>query len=82
MVAYVTLSSKGQLVIPAAMRDELALATGQRFEARIVDGRIVLSRVPDLDELSATVTSWTANSGGQLTGTVDEYYQSHRDTRE
>ena len=82
MVAYVALSSKGQLVIPAAMRDELDLAAGQRFEATIVDGRIVLSRVPDLDELSATVTAWAAKSGARLEGTVDEYYQSHRDSRE
>lgn len=39
------LSSKGQLVLPKAMREKLHLKNGDQFQARIVDGKIVLEPV-------------------------------------
>jgi AbrB family looped-hinge helix DNA binding protein len=39
---YAKLSSKGQLVIPAAFREELGLETGTRIAIRIEGSRIVL----------------------------------------
>ena len=39
------LSSKGQLVLPKAMREQLRLKNGAQFQARIVDGKIVLEPV-------------------------------------
>jgi AbrB family looped-hinge helix DNA binding protein len=39
------LSSKGQVVLPKAMREQLHLKNGDQFQARIVDGRIVLEPV-------------------------------------
>jgi len=36
------LSSKGQLVLPKKIREELHLKSGERFQAQVVDGRIVL----------------------------------------
>lgn len=39
------LSSKGQLVIPRSMREALRLKNGDQFQARIVDGRIILEPV-------------------------------------
>ncbi len=39
------LSSKGQLVLPKAVREQLRLKNGDQFQARIVDGKIVLEPV-------------------------------------
>jgi len=39
------LSSKGQLVLPKALREQLRLKNGDQFQARVVDGRIVLEPV-------------------------------------
>ena len=38
----VTLSSKGQLVIPKAVRDEAQVAAGSQLEVRLVNGEIRL----------------------------------------
>ena len=38
----VTLSSKGQLVIPKAVRDHAQVATGSRFTVHYLDGEIRL----------------------------------------
>lgn len=38
----VTLSSKGQLVIPKAVRDDAQVTAGSRLEVRYVDGEIRL----------------------------------------
>lgn len=38
----VKLSSKGQLVIPKAVRDDAQVAAGSRLEVRFVDGEIRL----------------------------------------
>jgi AbrB family looped-hinge helix DNA binding protein len=36
------LSSKGQLVLPKKIREKLHLKSGDQFQARILDGKIVL----------------------------------------
>jgi AbrB family looped-hinge helix DNA binding protein len=36
------LSSKGQLVLPKKIREKLHLSSGDQFQARIVDGKIIL----------------------------------------
>ena len=41
----VKLSSKGQLVIPKAIRKALALKAGTRFEVHLEQGRIILEPV-------------------------------------
>jgi AbrB family looped-hinge helix DNA binding protein len=41
-MVYAKLSSKGQLVIPAAFREELGLEAGTRIAMRIEGSRIVL----------------------------------------
>jgi len=40
------LSSKGQLVIPKALRQALGLRPGARFEVHFKDGKIILEPVP------------------------------------
>lgn len=39
------LSSKGQLVLPKTIREQLRLKNGDQFQARIVDGKIILEPV-------------------------------------
>jgi antitoxin PrlF len=41
----VKLSSKGQLVLPKAVRQALKLRTGAEFDIRITEGRIVLEPI-------------------------------------
>ena len=52
----VTLSSKGQLVIPKQIRDELQLEPGAEFDVQIDDRRqIVLTPVKSKEEIMAAV---------------------------
>ena len=39
------LSSKGQLVIPKVMRESLRVKSGDQFQVRIQDGKIILEPV-------------------------------------
>ena len=39
---FTTVSSKGQMVIPAAIRKELGIGSGTRVEVRVERGRVVL----------------------------------------
>lgn len=39
------LSSKGQVVLPKKIRESMRLKSGDRFLARIVDGKIILEPV-------------------------------------
>ena len=54
----VTLSSKGQLVIPKAVRDDAHISAGSRLEVQYVDGEIRLRPLPD-----ETVVSLDAVAG-------------------
>jgi AbrB family looped-hinge helix DNA binding protein len=48
----ITLSSKGQLVIPKPIRKSLGLKPGDQFQIKIVDDKIVLQQsVSPLDSL-------------------------------
>ncbi|WP_310461906.1 AbrB/MazE/SpoVT family DNA-binding domain-containing protein [Sphaerotilus sp.] len=62
-----SLSSKGQIVIPKALRSELNLAPGTRFALTIDAGRLVLEplREPefDLDAIHAAVDALAACLG-------------------
>ena len=46
---YVTISSKGQIVIPAAIRQELGIEQGTRVAIRLESGRVIL----DFENLQA-----------------------------
>ncbi|MFZ5821152.1 MAG: AbrB/MazE/SpoVT family DNA-binding domain-containing protein [Chloroflexota bacterium] len=39
------LSSKGQLVLPKKIREQLYLKNGDQFQARVLDGKIILDPV-------------------------------------
>lgn len=53
MTVMVRLSSKGQLVIPGAIRRALQLGPGAQFNLAIVERKIVLDPVPAASPLDA-----------------------------
>ena len=48
-------SSKGQVTIPRAVRDALAIREGDSVVFRVEDGRALLARTPDLLDLAGSV---------------------------
>lgn len=52
----VKLSSKGQLVLPKHIRQELQLKPGAEFKVDIVDGKIILQPVLKQEELQQILT--------------------------
>ncbi len=57
------LSSQGQVTVPKAIREELALQPGDLVAYEVVDGKVVLSRVDPFDAsyhaaLSTTLDEW------------------------
>ena len=49
------LSSKGQLTVPLAVREALALKEGDRVVFRVDGNRATLARTPDLLELAGSI---------------------------
>ncbi len=78
-----TLSSKGQLVIPAAMRDALGLAAGDRLDATLdADGKsITIRRSPTLDEIVDAASALARRAHVDPLTDVDEFYQTNRKPR-
>jgi len=78
MKVIVTLSSKGQFTLPAAIRATLGLKQGDQLEVSVDEsGRsLTVSPVPDLAELSARISSY-AKRRIPVTD-VDAYYQENR----
>lgn len=78
MKTIVSLSSKGQLTLPASIRASLGLQQGDRLEVSVDEGNgsITVSPVMDIEELSARVSSY-AKKRVPVTD-VDAYYQQHR----
>lgn len=55
MQAAATLTSKGQVTIPKAVRDALGLATGDSVVFHVKDGRAIIHPVPDFIDLAGSV---------------------------
>jgi AbrB family looped-hinge helix DNA binding protein len=67
------LSSKGQLVIPHAIRERLKLEPGAEFEIKVVANRIVLEPVASgsvIDQLYGSL------AGQDLLGDLEEEHRS------
>jgi len=79
----VTLSSKGQLVIPAAMRDAMGIKAGDRLDAKLdADGKTVtIRRALTAEEISELGTALARRAGVEPLLNVDGYYQAHREPR-
>lgn len=52
---FATVTSKGQVTIPKAVRDVLEIETGDRISFVLVDGGAVVGKAPDLLELAGVV---------------------------
>lgn len=50
-----TVTSKGQITLPKAVRDSLGLRTGDRVFFRVLKDKAVLAKVPDFLELAGSV---------------------------
>jgi antitoxin PrlF len=55
MDSSATITAKGQITIPKQVRDALGLHEGDRVLFRVIDGRAVLARTPDLLHLAGSV---------------------------
>jgi antitoxin PrlF len=51
-----TLTSKGQITLPKAVRDSLGLKEGDRLLFRDLEGRAVLAKVEDFLDLAGSVS--------------------------
>ncbi len=67
-----TVSEKGQVTIPKALRDRLGIRPGQRLEAHDEGGRIVLEKIDETDSIDRAY-------GSVKTGvTTDEFLREIR----
>ncbi|MFC5931257.1 AbrB/MazE/SpoVT family DNA-binding domain-containing protein [Cryobacterium melibiosiphilum] len=82
MKSVVTLSSKGQLTLPTAIRKALGLERGDRLEVWIDEsnGTITVSPVEDIEALSLRVSGYAAII--EPVTDVDAYFQAHRNDGE
>ena len=55
MDAMARMTSKGQITVPKAVRDALALHVGDNVHFRVEGEVVVLARTPDLLELAGSV---------------------------
>ena len=71
----ITLSSRGQLVIPASVRKKLDLKAGDQFTVEVnQDSReLTLHRVETFEELTEKISSWIKPGTEVLTDTRSLY---------
>lgn len=53
----ITLSAKGQLVIPSAIRKALALKPGTKFEIELAEQTIILTPIPNQQTVDEVIAS-------------------------
>ena len=77
MIEYnVTISSKGQFVLPKEVRDKFKLSTGSKVKI-IVDGETIIFKPRTIaDELEDLVLSDIAKNGEQVTEETIRKYQT------
>ena len=69
-----TVSEKGQITIPRAVRDKLGIVPGTVLEVDSINGKLVATKVEEVD----VITKWRGK--GKIPGnkTVDEYLRRIR----
>jgi len=77
-MAAVTVSSKGQIVIPKEIRQRAGLAAGDRLEVRMEGDTIVLKRSPRTDD--GETSDWRRWRGVlRGTGALADLEREHRE---
>ena len=71
------LSSKGQITIPRAVREALAIGAGDEILFRVEGDRAIIARTPDLLQLAGSVSVPAAKRGTAW----DEVLRETRRTR-
>lgn len=66
------LSSKGQVTVPRAVREALALEEGDRLVFRVVGDHAVMARTPDLISLAGSVSVPASKRGTAWTDVLNE----------
>jgi antitoxin PrlF len=66
------LSSKGQVTVPRAVREALALEEGDRLVFRVVGDHAVMARTMDLLDLAGSISVPTAKRGTPWSEVVDQ----------
>lgn len=75
----VTVSSKGQIVLPKQLREELEIREGDRVELRREENRIVLELTPR-SERPRHWQDWRGSLAG--TSALEEHLREHREESE
>jgi len=68
----VSLSSKGSLIIPKTIQKALHLKQGDRFQIRVLDGKIILEPVPDQSPIEILYGKY---AGSDLLGDLEDEHQ-------
>lgn len=78
MKKFLTLSSKGQITLPATVRRKLGLKQGDRLEATVdaKTRRVTIKPVETIDELSERVSGYAKPRDPVMD--VNSYYQKNR----
>ena len=63
MEASARVSSKGQITIPRDVREVLDIKQGDTLLFSVEDGRVTLSRIPDLLDLAGSISVPVAKRG-------------------
>ncbi len=80
MNKFITITSKGQTTLPAAMRRKLGLGkTGGLLQATYNErkGQLIISKPENASELSERISAYIAPNTQPITN-VDAYYQANR----
>ena len=75
MEVFGRVTSKGQITLPKAVRDALAISTGDRIVFRVEGDRAVMARTPDLLSLAGSVSVPAAKCGTAWAHVLAEAHQ-------
>ncbi|WP_297004415.1 AbrB/MazE/SpoVT family DNA-binding domain-containing protein [uncultured Corynebacterium sp.] len=63
MTMYTTITSKGQITLPAQVRHALHLKPGQKVSVNIEDGRIIVDAPPEIEDTRAQLRAEAIRQG-------------------
>lgn len=78
MTVTVTLSSKGQITLPVAMREELGLVQGDRLTVTLDRRGLILRKQLSFDDITALAQKWM-KPGVEPLMDASAFYQENRE---